>query len=327
MSEMNSFKELRTGLMDLYTAGQYAAALELVEKNEPRFPDQLARTTFWKMCLLSLEGRLDEALSTFRKGLDDGMWWHESLFLDTDLDALRDLPEFKQLIEESVQLWEQRRKQINREHLLVLPDASSSAPFPLLVVLHGRNGDMTTAFDVWEFAVRKGWAILSAQSTQPLYPGSYCWDDPIAGLEDIQFYLERTLKTNDIDQERILIGGFSQGSGMAIYAALSGNLPVRGFIASATWWGDVYSLAVLASKAKEVRGYFVTGGKDHTLERAREVQAALKEHGVSFEEEFHPDLGHEFPADFETSFNSALEFLALSFPPRRMPRIGPPSCY
>jgi hypothetical protein len=83
--------------------GKYAAALELVEKNEPDFPEQAARTTFWKMCLLSLEGRLDDALSTFRQGLEDGMWWHESQFIDTDLDPLRDLPEFKELVARSVQ--------------------------------------------------------------------------------------------------------------------------------------------------------------------------------------------------------------------------------
>ena len=28
----------------------------------------------------------------------------------------------------------------------------------------------------------------------------------------------------------------------------------------------------------------------------------LKQHGILFTEEFHPGLGHEFPADFEKSF-------------------------
>jgi predicted esterase len=309
MSDRNSFDELRINMMNLYEEGKYAAALELVEKNEPKFPDQSARTAFWKMCLLSLDGRLEEAISTFRRGLDDGMWWHESQFIDTDLDPLRDLSEFKELVARSVQAWEQGRKQIERDHLLLLPDAPPSRPYPLMIVLHGRHGDKETNLEQWEVARRLGWAILSAQSTQPLYRGAYHWDDPVTGVQDILFYLEHTLKANPIDRERIVIGGFSQGSGMAIYAALSGSLPVRGFIAGATWWPDVESLAALASHTKNLRGYFVCGEMDYTLDRAREIQVVLQQHKIPYTEEFHPGLGHEFPPDFETSFKSALEFI------------------
>jgi predicted esterase len=307
MPDRDAFEQLRVGLMQLYSAGDFAAALALVQKNEADFPEQAERTMFWKMCLLSMDGRLDEALSTFRQSLDDGMWWAERQFVDTDLDPLRELPEFKELVARSMQAWEQGRKHVEREHILVLTDAP--APYPLLIVLHGRNGDKETALECWEFAKEMGWAILSAQSTQPLFPGSYCWDDPVTGMQDIQFYLEKTLKAHPVDPDKILVGGFSQGSGMALYAALSGAMPVRGFIVGATWWQDVDSLAALAAKTKDVKGYFVSGGKDYTLERAREIQAMLKEHNIPFEEEFHPNLGHEFPEDFETSFARSLEFI------------------
>jgi len=309
MFERASFDQLRANLMSLYEAGDYPAALELVEENESNYPEKAARTTFWKMCLLSLDGRLVEALSTFRQGLQNGMWWHESQFNDTDLDPLRELPEFKELVVESVQAWEQGRKQIERDHLLLLPEARHSSPYPLMIVLHGRHGNKETNLEQWEVARQLGWTILSAQSTQPLYHGAYCWDDPVKGLQDILFYLEQTMETNPIDQERIIIGGFSQGSGMAIYAALSGNLPVRGFMAGATWWPDVESLAALASHAKKLRGYFICGEKDYTLDRAREIQVMLQQHRIPFKEEFHLGLGHEFPTDFETSLKNTLEFI------------------
>lgn len=309
MSDKAAFEQLTVDLMSLYTAGKYAAALELVEKNEPEFPDNLARTTFWKMCLLSLAGRSEEALSTFRRGLDHGLWWAESQFVDTDLDPLRDLPEFKQLVAESVQRWEQEHKQIKREHILVLPDAPFSPPYPLLIVLHGRNGNKESNLEYWNVARQQGWAVLSVQSTQPLFPDSYCWDDPVTGLQDVLYALEQTQEAHDIDRQRMAIGGFSQGSGMAIYASLSEELPVRGFIAGATWWQDVRSLANLAAGAKNLRGYFVSGELDNTLARAREIQAVLKQNSIAFDEELHPGLGHAFPDDFETSFTRALEFI------------------
>ena len=161
MSKEYSFNRLRDNLMNLYAGGTYADALELVEKNEPNFPDKSARTTFWKMCLLSLEGHLDEALSTFRQGLDDGLWWAESQFIDTDLDPLRDLPEFKELVAKSVRAWEQGRQQIDREHHPALAGCAPPVPYPLMIVLHGRHGDKETNLENWEVARRHGWAILS----------------------------------------------------------------------------------------------------------------------------------------------------------------------
>jgi predicted esterase len=309
MSDRDSFDQLRDKLGSLYAAGDYTVARELVEKNEPNFPDKLARTTLWKMCLLSLEGRLEAAMSTFRQGLDNGLWWAESQFIDTDLDSLRELPKFQELVLESVQRWDEERKHIKREHILLLPDAATERPCPLIIALHGHNANKETDLERWDAARRLGWAVLSAQSTQPLFPGSYCWDDPVTGLQDILFSLERTLEANDIDRERILIGGFSQGSGMAIYAALSGAVPVRGFITSAAWWGEVESLAALAGGAKRMRGYFVSGEKDHTLGRAREIQDVLKRNNIPFAEELYPGLGHAFPADFEQSFIRAFEFI------------------
>jgi predicted esterase len=109
-----------------------------------------------------------------------------------------------------------------------------------------------------------------------------------------------------VDPQRVLISGFSQGSGMALYAALRGNIPVRGFIGIATWWENVDELAC---GGKNLRGYFVTGAKDHTLDRGREIQNTLRANNVQLVEEVHADLGHEFPDDFAASFDKAIEFI------------------
>src|SRR5215813_6752314 len=89
--EQITFQELTDELMRLYPEGKYTQALEVVERYADRFPEQVARTTFWRMCLLSLCGRTQEVISVFRQGLDSGLWWTESQFIDTDLDNARDL--------------------------------------------------------------------------------------------------------------------------------------------------------------------------------------------------------------------------------------------
>jgi len=100
MNQM-TFQELTDGLMNFYQQGKYAEALDFVEQNADDFPQHTARTTFWKMCLLSLCHRPEDVMSVFQQGLDAGLWWAEGQFKDPDLDAVRDLSEFKLLVDAS----------------------------------------------------------------------------------------------------------------------------------------------------------------------------------------------------------------------------------
>jgi predicted esterase len=264
------------------------------------------------MCLFSLCGRSNEVISVFQKGLDAGLWWAESQFRDTDLDAVRDLPEFKRLATVSQKKYEGARKYIERDQTILLPQSPVSGLYPLLIALHGGAGNKDSNLEYWEIARQKGWLVLSPQSMQPLYSGSYSWIEPEQALADLHFYIGQISKDYPINQQRTVIAGFSQGSGMAIYAALSGKLKVRGFIGIGTYWADPESLAQLAQLAGQVKamcGYFIVGEKDHTLNKTREIQKILKENDIQFGEEVHADLGHEFPQDFEKSFDKAIDFI------------------
>lgn len=301
-----SFEELTDQMMNLYRKSKYGHALQIVEQNADRFPEQSARTTFWKMCLLSLSGRADDVMYIFRQGLDSGLWWHGELFSDPDLNAVRDLPEFKRLMAVSVEKHKEAQGQVERAYALFVPEPPASRPYPLLITLHGRNGNKEVDLERWEAARQRGWLVLSCQSTQPVFHGAYHWDNPARGLDDLLSYYEQASQQCAIDPQRAVIAGFSQGSGMAIYTALKGSLPVRGFIGIGTWWADPSELAL---ERKDIRGYFITGEKDHTLDRAREIQSTLRRNGVQFMEEVHPALGHEFPPDFEGSFDQAIKFI------------------
>jgi dienelactone hydrolase len=303
-----TFRELTDKLTSLYTQGKFPEALELVEQNADSFPDQRARTTFWRMCLLSLNNRAKETISVFQQGLDSGLWWYEDVFNDPDLNAVRDLPEFRRLIAISQERYEEARKDIKREYAVLEPGSQSSGLYPLLLTLHGRNGNKDVDLGQWELAQQRGWLVLSCQSTQPVFDDAYHWDNPAVGLDDLSYYYEQISQNYPLDPLRTVIAGFSQGSGMAIYAALKGPIPVRGFIGIGTWWANPYELN---GERTKVRGYFITGEKDHTLDRAREIQEVLRKNNVKFAEEVHADLGHEFSHDFGTSFDKAIEFIFM----------------
>jgi dienelactone hydrolase len=260
------------------------------------------------MCLLSLCGRTADVISVFQQGLDSGLWWAESLFVDTDLDNVRDLPEFKRLAAESNTRSMEMQAHIQPARTLLVPE-DTAGELPLFIGLHGRNGHKDSNFEYWDIARQHGWLVLSPQSTQAIFPGSYCWDDNEQGLADILLHLDEVKNTYEVDQKRIVIAGFSQGSGMAIYAALSGKVSARGFIGIGTFMAEPEALRPLISETQSIRGYFVTGEKDHTLDKARAIQNILREYKIPFVEEVYPDLGHEFPSDFEPSFEKAINFI------------------
>jgi predicted esterase len=307
--EQMTFRELTDKIVLMYTERKYADALQLLEQKADHFPEQSARTTFWKMCILSLSGRTEEVISVFQRGLDTGLWWAGGQFIDSDLDAVRDLPEFKRLVAVSQEKYEEARTHIKRDQAVLLPEAPESGMYPLLVALHGRNGNKDAHLEFWEVARQRGWLVVSPQSTQPLFDGAYCWDNPALGIEDLLVSYEQISQKYQIDPQRRLIAGFSQGSGMAIYTALSGKIDVRGFIGVASWWEDPKFLVPQSEDTKSVRGYFITGAKDHTFETAKEMHKVLQENNIQFAEEVFPDLGHEFPANFESSFDKAINFI------------------
>lgn len=309
MNNYLSFQELADEMMSLYTDGNYADAYELVEQNADRFPEHTARTTFWKMCLLSLCGHPDDVISVFQQALDSGLWWADRQFTDSDLDAVRDLPEFRHLVEISIEKYKQAQKDIKPERALLVPDSEEVA-FPLLIALHGGGGNKEWNLKDWEVARERGWLVLSPQATHSIFPNGYWWaDDPEQGLRDIQLHLQGILQNYPVDTKRVVLAGMSQGSGMAIYAALSGRIPVRGFLSVAVGWPDPKKMEFLVPHTRDVRGYFVIGEKDRTLQDAREIQNILRKKNILFEEEVHPDLGHEFPPDLQKSFDQAINFI------------------
>ncbi len=307
--EQMTFQQLTDELMRHYTAGNYTEALDVVEQNADHFPEQSARTTLWKMCLLSLCGRAEDMFSVFRQGLDSGLWWAGSQFeIETDFNPVRELPEFKRLVAESNRKSIEMQVYVQSARTLLEPE-KISGELPLLIVFHGRGGHKDLNLEHWEVARQRGWLVLSPQSRQALFSGSFCWDDSEKGLADILFHFEEIKQIYNIDPDRIVVAGFSQGSGMSIYAALSGKFGARGFIGVGTFIAEPDSLLPLAREPKHLRGYFITGEKDHTLDKARAIQKILRENGIPFVEEVYPDLGHAFPPDFETSFDKAIKFI------------------
>jgi hypothetical protein len=138
-----TFQELTQELVRLYTEAKYVEAEQIIAQHAGQFPEQSARTTFWRMCLLSLSGDVDGTLSVFRQGLDAGLWWREDVFNDNDLNAVRDLPGFQRLVAASQEKYGRARLQIERDYVVLLPEITSSGGYPLVIACTVAMGTRT----------------------------------------------------------------------------------------------------------------------------------------------------------------------------------------
>lgn len=305
------FNQMAGELFGLYEEGDYRRALDLVIREAPRFPEARAQTAFWRACLHAVLGEAGEALRVLREAVDAGLWFAPSkLRMDPDLAPLQGLPVFEEL----VRICEQRRDALQARAVTsrITLEAGGAGPAPLLLALHGNNGNAARTVEYWKGAAASGWIVALPQSSQVGGPDVYVWDDWDRGEREVRQHYEELCARLPVDRDRVVVAGFSMGGGLAIWLAL-GALPVRGFIAVAPWMPnvDVLRAALDAQRPEGLRGCVIVGDRDkQCLRISRALVAMLDERGAACRLEVCPGLGHAYPAHFDPMLREALAFVA-----------------
>ncbi|MHB9144780.1 MAG: alpha/beta hydrolase [Symbiobacteriia bacterium] len=307
-----SYRELRDGLIQLYAQGEYQKALDILERESPRFPEEAWDSYYFRLCL---EARLDhpqQAMAYLSEALDQGLWYPvDMLREDLDLQPLQELPAFDALVERSRQKGEEQQAAAKPTRLVLQPDAPHS-PTPLLIALHGNGRNAKNSAPHWAPLVAEGWSVVLPQSSQMAGNDAYVWNDRPWAIREIKQHMAAATHQLNADPARLLIGGFSMGAGVAGWMALTGEVAAQGFILVGPWINEVDELrrALEGHKIPQMRGYIVVGDADeHCYEVSKEIAAIMKEQGLECELEVHPGMGHVFPEDFEVSLGKALDFI------------------
>jgi len=312
MPDERDFFQRTQEMMACYERGDYAGALAVTGCLAAAFPEQSARTDFWRICLLARLQKVEDALLVLEKALDAGMWWSEpTLRSDLDLEPLQGLPEYERM----AAVCRERHAAAQAESkpaLIVREPAKAAKPYPLLITLHGQGSTAAADLAHWEKACPLGWLVAAMQSSQLAWPGAYAWNDRDRAQEEVVGQFENLCAQYPVDRSRVIVGGFSQGAALAIRLTLNGSLPARGFLSVAPGMIDRQLLTAWAETARDhaVRGYLIAGGKDRRYEFFKQTCEFLPQHGVPCRMEDHPELGHEFPPDFEKALEKALKFLS-----------------
>ena len=314
-----TFSDLETQLYQLYQSGEYAQALDLATREASRFPTEAWRVTYWRICMASLMNETALALQLLEEALGSGIWYAEAqLREDPDLQPLQGLPQFEQLVEVCRKRQAEVQAQAAPALITLQPEGQCQAglqPCPLLLALHGNTKTAENSLGFWRSAVSKEWLLALPQSSQVRGSDGYVWNDRDWAAREIQEHYAILCEQYAVDPDRVVVAGFSLGGELAIWLAMSGTIEARGFIAVGPAGPymrepDNWVPLIEASQARGLRGYLVVGEQDvFCYEGTQALAAMLRSRNIPCELEVHPNLGHDFPPEFQQSLIRALEFV------------------
>jgi pimeloyl-ACP methyl ester carboxylesterase len=308
-----TFAETEARVLTLYGAGKFDEALEVARRAATEFPDRVAFTSYWAACLEGAKGKPDAAARSLEEALDDGAtWWGPELLLsEDDLAALRGRPDFEEIVGECERRAAAARAGAHVQGEIFEPAASERDG--LLVALHGRTGNLADSAPHWRGAAAAGITTIVLQSSQMVGSGMHCWDDLGTAMNDVAVALRSAF--SERPRDGVVLGGFSQGGGVAARIAIGGELlSYDGFISvcpSFTRDGltpdDLRPLMPGAARAR-VSGWMVLGEDDERFKAAaHRVLDDMEQAGVSFSMSENVGVGHEFPPRFDVSLTWMLD--------------------
>jgi predicted esterase len=224
---------------------------------------------------------------------------------------LQGLPEYERLVELSLRRRAEALAQA-RPALRTFEPEEQAQPYPLLLALHGNISNLEESAHHWRLAAAHGWLVAAPQSSQVMGKGTYGWNDRDWAVREIEQHLAALHDQYAIDPDRIVVAGFSMGGGLATWLALSRVVPARGWIGVNAFLPNVEGVLPLieAGRRHRLRAYLIASQRDAACYAiAQRLAAMLPPHGVACELELHPDLGHDFPPQFERSLTSGLDFI------------------
>jgi predicted esterase len=310
---MSKFAQLAGKFFELYGQAAYAEALQLAEAALLSFPERRTEIITWKLCLLSRTGQNDQALAFFRQEIETSNYWWipEALRHDPDLASLQGNPEFERLVATCTARQQAARESGRPERLIFQPKAGSPAPYPLLLSFHGWGQNAQVDAPNWQTLADQGWLVTVTTSSLQVADGLHTWDDLDRAMGEAQTHYAELCHAFPIDPHRVVLSGFSQGGGLAVWLALTRSIPACGVIGVGPYLDQIDTLGpTLSSPAiPNVRMYVISGEQEKDEGMFAKIGAICNEKDLPFKHEIVPGIGHEFPDQFEQFRARALQFI------------------
>jgi len=261
--------------------------------------------------------RIDEAATWIRNAALNGYADPAHMENDSDLDQVRQHAKYREAmrairVNRQDQFDEFKRWWDDRPLHVVLPEKEIDGAKPLVVVLHGYGGDGPDIAEAWrEAADVFGAIVVAPESGRPIDGRhGYQWSHEDEAEWVILRAIERMKTAHEIDDEQIVLTGFSQGAfaslrfGLKYPEKLVGVIPVAGIYRE-----DLTPFNRFKKDEPLPKFFLMIGSEDRSVESMSEAKTALEARDAKVELVVYKGLGHEFPKNRDEETLRALRFV------------------
>jgi predicted esterase len=316
---MTPFTELSNQIAGHFVDESYAEGLALATSALADFPEQLPTINYWRMCFAARMNDTPAANLILDNTLAEGIWYSEMILRQSpSLAGLQEEETFERLVDVSLKM-QASDATAQLPILVTRPENLCGAgddACPAIVFLHGNQDSAGANLPYWGQLSNSGWLVALPQSRMALWSGAYAWADFDSAAEQIEAQYRQLAENYSLDPSRIVLGGFSMGAEAALALALSGRIHCHGFVLlgpGGPFMDDLTEWEALLDEAegRELRGYVITGDDDDTIPHAhvRTLVQRLNKRGFHTQHETFGNLGHEYPANWEETLETALAYI------------------
>jgi len=313
-SGTEEFKTLAGAMQKSLEAGDTTKAVEIGQRlvvMQPEAPGPAYNLA----CAYARAGNKEEAVKWLQTSVERGFSFVATMLRDTDLDSIRDQPGFAAAVElmkkNNAAALEKFKPEAEHAKIITIlpPHFDKIKPAPLIVALHGYGADAQDIASVWRAPAAKVGAILIAPQAVQKAGNGFSWGVVEQGEYLILRAVERAKAEHNIDPNRIILTGFSQGGGMCFTVALRHPELLAGVIPVAGFYDHRVDSIPTQPGAKLPRFVIMNGAEDREADNNRDAAKRLQSIGVPVLLRIYENIGHAFPPDREPELEGALEFI------------------
>lgn len=305
-------REINEQFMEKFRAGEYKEAIKLGEKLATLAP-RSATVAYNNACAYAKADQKDKAFASLERAIQLKFQDIQLLKTDPDLDSLHGDPKFAAAVKKLEKTLSNDVNPSIEEAEYYFPTSFKEGSSGSVVLLHGWGEHPKRAIEKWKAAADKsGIAIIAPRGPMDDSQGSgngYRWSTPDQTEKIINAAVKAAAEKKSINQDRLVLAGFSQGGQMAYIIGLNSGHQFDGIIPIAARWApsEISPPDISADKMPKV--YIMVGDGDNEFSGNQAAAAALKEWGVKYDLNVYPGVGHDYPENATEELTKAFDFI------------------
>ncbi len=196
--------------------------------------------------------------------------------------------------------------------IITPPRHKKTKPAPVIISMHGYGGRAEGYPVYWRKVARQVDAVLVIpRAVRPLPndgPGA-SWNNPDEADRLVDLTLKYAAEKIAIDEDRIILSGFSQGAFMAQTIGLRHPQKFLGIIPMAGGYVPNIDAPQKAKGKRIPRFYFMVGEEDRNADQVKLAAKDFKAAGYPTKLRIYPDVAHRYPKDNDKELRKALKFI------------------